>query len=74
MDDMSGAILARESGSQIATALACKKLPPSSLPSDFSQIADYSPKGDVLVLVPGTPKASEALAVASTADVERVHR
>jgi hypothetical protein len=44
------------------------------LPSDFSQIPDYSPKDDVLVLVPGTLKASEALAVASAADVERMHR
>jgi hypothetical protein len=44
------------------------------LPSDFSQIPDYSPKAEMLVLVPGTPQASEALAAASAADVDRVHR
>jgi len=41
------------------------------LPSDFSQIPDYSPNADVLVLVPGTPQAS---ALAAAADVDRVHR
>jgi hypothetical protein len=46
---------------------------PVDLPSDFSQIPDYSPNADVLVLVPGTPQAS-ALAAAAAADVDRVHR
>jgi hypothetical protein len=30
--------------------------PTVDLPSDFSQIPDYSPNADVLVLVPGTPQ------------------
>ena len=33
----------------------------SSLPPDFAQIPPYSPKADVLVSVPGTPQAREAV-------------
>jgi len=36
-------------------------VPPASLPADFARIPDYSPKADVLVSVPGTPQAKEAL-------------
>src|SRR5262245_28184701 len=35
--------------------------PPTSLPGDFANIPDYSPKADVLVAVPSTPQAKEAL-------------
>jgi hypothetical protein len=35
--------------------------PATSLPSDFSKIPDYSPKASVLVSIPGTPQAKEAL-------------
>jgi hypothetical protein len=36
-------------------------VPPTSLPAAFARIPDYSPKADVLVSVPGTPQAKEAL-------------
>ena len=35
--------------------------PPTRLPATFLMIPDYSPKADVLVAVPGTPQAKEAL-------------
>jgi hypothetical protein len=35
--------------------------PAASLPPDFANIPDYSPKADVLVAVPSTPQAKEAL-------------
>ena len=36
-------------------------VPAADLPSDFSEIPAYSPKASVLVSVPGTPQAKEAL-------------
>jgi hypothetical protein len=36
-------------------------VPGTSLPADFSKIPETSPKADVLVSVPGTPQAKEAL-------------
>jgi hypothetical protein len=36
-------------------------VPASSLPPDFAKIPPYSPKASVLVSVPGTPQAKEAL-------------
>ena len=36
-------------------------VPATSLPAAFSQIPAYSPKADVLVSVPGTPQAKEAV-------------
>jgi hypothetical protein len=56
------------------TAVALTYQPAVDLPSDFSQLPDYSPTADVAVLVPGTPQASEALAAASAADVDGVQR
>ncbi len=35
--------------------------PATSLPADFAKIPTYSPKADVLVSIPGTPQAKEAL-------------
>jgi hypothetical protein len=35
--------------------------PATKLPATFAMIPDYSPKADVLVAVPGTPQAKEAL-------------
>lgn len=36
-------------------------VPGAELPSDFAEIPPYSPKASVLVSVPGTPQANEAL-------------
>jgi hypothetical protein len=36
-------------------------VPAAKLPSDFAEIPTYSPKASVLVSVPGTPQAKEAL-------------
>jgi len=36
-------------------------VPPTSLPKEFAAIPDFGPKSDVLVSVPGTPQAREAL-------------
>jgi hypothetical protein len=36
-------------------------VPGGNLPSDFTEIPEYSPKASILVSVPGTPQAKEAL-------------
>jgi hypothetical protein len=36
-------------------------VPATNLPTGFAQIPDYSPKASVLVSIPGTPQAKEAL-------------
>jgi len=46
----------------------------ASLPPDFAKIPSYSPKADVLVSVPGTPQAKEALianSIPQTATISR---
>jgi hypothetical protein len=47
---------------------------PSSLPSDFAKIPAYCPKASVLVSIPGTPQAKEALianSIPQTATITR---
>lgn len=49
-------------------------VPGASLPVDFSKIPVYSPKADVLVSVPGTPQAREAVianSIPQTATITR---
>ncbi len=49
-------------------------VPPNTLPHDFAQIPDYSPKASVLVSVPGTPQAKEAAianSIPQTASISR---
>ncbi len=49
-------------------------VPGDSLPSDFAKIPPYSPKADVLVSVPGTPEAKEAVianSIPQTATISR---
>jgi hypothetical protein len=46
----------------------------TSLPPDFAKIPDYSPKASVLVSIPGTPQAKEALIanqIPQTASINR---
>ena len=46
----------------------------ASLPPDFAKIPTYSPKADVLVSVPGTPQAKEAVianSIPQTATISR---
>ena len=49
-------------------------VPGASLPPDFAKIPSYSPKGDVLVSVPGTPAAKESVianSIPQTATITR---
>ena len=49
-------------------------VPGASLPVDFSKIPVYSPKADVLVSIPGTPQAKEAVianSIPQTATISR---
>jgi hypothetical protein len=49
-------------------------VPGGSLPPDFAKIPPYSPKADVLVSVPGTPQAKEAVianSIPQTATISR---
>lgn len=49
-------------------------VPGTSLPPDFAKIPTYSPKADVLVSVPGTPEAKEAVianSIPQTATISR---
>jgi len=49
-------------------------VPGNALPQDFAKIPDYSPKADVLVSVPGTPEAKEAVianSIPQTATITR---
>ena len=49
-------------------------VPGASLPPDFAKIPPYSPKADVLVSVPGTPQAKEAVianSIPQTATISR---
>ena len=46
----------------------------TSLPPDFAKIPSYSPKGDVLVSIPGTPEAKEALIANSIPQTATINR
>jgi hypothetical protein len=60
--------------SSLQTGGGWSYVPASSLPGDFARIPSYSPKACVLVSVPGTPQAKEAIianSIPQTATITR---